>query len=293
MNENLTLQIFEPIKDRFIQLINEETFLKESSFALQILTKNKYLAGLDRASIIQAVLNVAQTGLTLNPISRLAYLVPRSGACCLDVSYQGMVKLITDTGSVVTVYSHVIREGDEFIQTLGTSTEIVHNPKLGNKGEIIGVYAVAILKDGTKQIEVMDISEINEIRDSSEGYIAFKSGRAKSAIWNDHFPEMARKTVIKRLAKYLPKTNQWERVNQAINIDNEDYKVQDYQLNIIDELLPTATFSEEKKEFIESVMGGYSFADAQKVIADLKENQTDPIRSGRSYNQTAILDKLK
>lgn len=284
------------IKERFVQLCDEKTFLKECSFALQILSRNSYLAGASKRSIQEAVLNVAQTGLTLNPVEKMAYLVPRvvnkELICCLEPSYMGLCKLVTDTGSVTNIYAHIIREGDSFEQTLGTSPEIKHLPKLGNKGNIIGVYAVAVLKDGSKQVEVIDANEVYDIRATSEAYKAYLSGKIKSTIWVANEGEMFRKTVVRRIVKYLPKTDQWDKIYKAVELDELDYKISDEQINYIDSLLRNCSFSEEKKEFIEKYLNTYTPEQANKLITDLLDNQIDRISAGGSYGQKDILNKL-
>jgi recombination protein RecT len=288
---------FTPIRDKFISIVDEATFQKESSFAIQHLMKNSYLAGADKNSILMAVLNIAQIGLTLNPALKLAYLVPRRVGgnleCVLEPSYQGLVKLATDTGSVRNIYAHLIHEKDTFSQTLGTSPEIIHSPKLGNRGNVIGVYAVAILQDGSKQIEVMDVSEIDEIKETSESWKSFKAGKSKSCIWNDYFDEMARKTIIKRICKYLPKTEMWDKLGKAIEMDNEDYAISYAQANLLDSLIQYATIPEERKEMIEKTMNLMSRDEATKLIEELKEKQVDAINGGVGYNQTQIKEKLK
>lgn len=294
--KELGISMFEQVKNRFVQLTNEESFLKEASFAIQAINKNSYLASMDRGSIIQSLLNVSQTGLTLNPVLKLAHLIPRNGKCCLDVSYQGMVKLLTDTGSVKNVYAYIIHAKDIFEQSMGTSVEIIHKPKLSGKGEITGVYAVGILHDGKKQVEVMNIEEINAIRDRSESYKAFIDKKIKSCVWHDFYDEMARKTVIKRLCKYLPKTDKWEKVSTAIEIDNEDYKISNGQASLIESLIQTASWNEEKKRFVLESINDMSFTEATETIQDLKNHQLDPIASGNEYSQTQIgkkLDQLK
>ena len=297
MEKELSVKSFEPIKDRFIKLMNEESFLKEASFAMQHLNRNSYLAGSDVNSIIQSVLNIAQVGLTLNPVAKLAYLVPRmiggKLTCCLEPSYMGLVKLLTDTCSITSIYCHVVYKDDSFEYSLGTKTEIIHKPKLGNKSEAIAVYAVAVLKDGSKQIELMTCEEINLIRDSSESYKAFKSGKVKKCIWDEFWSEMARKTVIKRITKYLPKTEQWDKVNEAIHLDNRDFQITDQQTSIIEGLLPFASFSEEKKEYIERELHLYTKDEASSLIEDLKANQLNPLHSGQPYSQSDILKHSK
>ena len=58
------------------------------------------------------------------------------------------------------------------------------------------VYAVAVLKGGGVQFEVMSRAEIEAVRVQS------KAG--KSGPWVTHWEEMARKTVVRKLFKYLP-----------------------------------------------------------------------------------------
>lgn len=291
----LKKETFAPIKEQFIKLVGEETFQKECSFALQHLQKNAYLQKSTPNSLLQSVMNIANIGLTLNPVMKLAYLVPRymNGAveCCLEPSYQGLVKLLTDSGSVTNCYAHLIYENDVFEQILGTSNEIIHRPKLSNRGNIIGVYAVAVLANGSKQTEVMEISEVNEIRESSESYKSFKAGKTKTCIWEDWYDEMCRKTVIKRLVKYLPKSN-YDKIAQAIELTNEDYQATLGQINYIESLLLTSTIAEERKEFIEKNMNTYSHQQANDCIEMLKLNQRDKIASGANYNQTEIKEHL-
>lgn len=285
---------FDLIKDRFIGLTSKEKFTKECSFAVQHFNKNNYLASATLDSKLQAVLNVAMTGLTLNPVLKLAYLVPRRGMngveCHLEPSYQGLVKLVTDTGSAKNVVAHLVYDGDDFEVSLGTSESIMHKPKFQSK-EITHVYAVATLFDGTNQIEVMTFEDVCKIRDSSESYKSFKNGKTKSCIWNDHEGEMSRKTVVKRLVKYLPKTEMWDKLGNAIDIDNSDYKASENQTDYIDNLLMTANISPDEVDGITRECTYMDSERASEVIQYLKDNQVDPIHAGIPYGQTEIVDK--
>ena len=288
---------FNQIKERFVQLVDENTFSKEVSFAIQHTQKNPTLMKCDTKSILQSVMNVAQTGLSLNPVHKYAYLIPRyvnqQFICVLEPSYIGITKLITDTGSVTNIYAHVIRNGDSFEYSLGTTPDIKHNPSLSNKGEIIGAYAVAVLKNGTKQVEVIDISEIRDIRSRSESFKAYEAGKLKTCTWITDEAEMCRKTVIKRLAKYLPKTESWDKVAKAIELDNYDYAISIDQIHYIEQLLMTSSMAEEKKQFIESMVHTYSASQAREVIKQLEMSQVDRIAAGLNYNQTDIKQKQK
>lgn len=294
-NQQLTVSTFDSIKPRFTEIVDEITFKKEISFAMQIISKNNYLATATQKSILESVLNIAQIGLTLNPAMKMAYLVPRRAGgqvvCCLEPSYQGLCKLVTDTGSVKNIYAHPVYENDQFSHTLGTNVQLSHKPTISNKGKMIAVYAVAILTEGT-QIELMDIEEVNKIRDRSEGYKSFKSGKASSAIWETDYSEMARKTVVKRLTKYLPKTEQWDKVQGAIDLMDQDYKADGHQLDTIEQLMRTSSMDQEKKEYHSRYLNMLSREQANRLIDELRASQVDPVLSGNNYNQTQLKEHL-
>lgn len=294
----LTQKSFEPIKQRFINLTKEETFLKEASFAIQLANKSPQLQKCSQETVMQSLLNVAQIGLTLNPVFKLAYLIPRwnsvtrSTECCLEPSYQGLVKLLTDTGSVKSISVHVVHENDSFEYELGIEPKITHKPTLRTKGELIAVYAVAHLPNGAVQVEVMGKDEVYLIRERSESYKALLAGKIQSTVWTTDEAEMWRKTVIRRIAKYLPKTERWEKLANAISLDEKDYKITDGQSDYIESLLETSSISPERKAAIFTEKDSYSSIDAEKVILYLKDNQLDPIASGKNYSQTDINNKL-
>lgn len=300
MSEVMKLETFEPIRDRFIALgYNEQQFNREASFAAMIINGSEQLQECTTGSKLAAVMQVANIGLSLNPVRKEAYLVTRyirgkGKVAHLEPSYQGLVKLITDTGSVTSVYSHLVHDGDEFEVSLGTETKITHKPKFKNKS-ITHVYAVAVLKDGSKQIEVMDVDDVNEIREISESYKAFKDGRVRSCVWVDHYGEMARKTVIRRLVKYLPKTDEFNRVHEAIALDESDYPLTFQQEQMIETMLRRPlNLTPERIDQISRTFTSYSSHEAAEVITELlrAEEEVDPINGGYNYSQTQIQNKL-
>lgn len=289
---------FSKIESRFTELTDKDTFTKELSFAVQAFDKNTYLSSSTVNSKLSAILNVAQTGLTLNPIKKLAYLIPRYNntkkcvECILEPSYQGLVKLVTDTGSIKNIYAHIVYDGDEFQEHLGTEISLTHIPKRKSK-EIVLFYSVAVLQDGSKMVEVMDKADIDEIMEISESYKAYKSNKTKSCIWVEHYGEMGKKTVIKRLVKYVPKTEKWDKLSTAIHIGESDFSITEGQYMMIENLLSTSTYEHEQRASIERNLHDYSRIEASNLIQDLQNNQLDAISSGMSYNQTDIKNKLK
>lgn len=288
--------LIEPVKQKALKIVDEKVFIKEAGFALQAINANSELMKATKESIMQAVYNTALTGLSLNPVLKYAYLIPRwsNGAvkCTLDPSYQGLVKLLTDTGSVKSIYCHPVYKGDVFEVTLGTATEIKHSPKYSSR-DIEKVYAVGILSDGSKQIEVMTKEEIDAIRDISESYKAFKAGKIKSCIWESNYSEMARKTVIKRISKYLPKTEKWDHFAQAVHLDNQDYMIGESHRSYLNSLIEKSTYDEDTKQVLLSKLySELSTSEAETMKNDLLQNQRDPIASGDNYSQTDIKKKM-
>ncbi|MCH7561832.1 MAG: recombinase RecT [Thaumarchaeota archaeon] len=220
-------KFYDGIQTRFVEILDEQTFSKEVSFALQHFQKNPALLKCNRNSVLQSVMNIAQVGLTLNPIKSEAYLIPRwtkNGIMCvLEPSYQGLSKLVIDTGSVTSISCYPVFKGDQFEVSLGTSPDIDHKPKFKTK-VLTHVYAVAQLPDGKSIVEVMTIEDCHMIRGKSESYKAYIAKKVKSCVWIEWEQEMCRKCCIKRMIKYLPKSEKWDKIHEAVALDNTGYE---------------------------------------------------------------------
>jgi recombination protein RecT len=202
---------------KFVELAkidgNLVTYQREAGFAMQSIGKSEFLQKCTAESIRNAVTNVANIGLSLNPAMKLAYLVPRDGACCLDISYIGLVKIATDSGTVLAVAAIPVRENDTFkwngpfrmpdhiFDTFASEAE---------RGEIRGVYTVARLSSGVEQVDVMRREEIDYIRKLSKA-------KRDDAPWNAWFEEMVKKTGIKRASKLWPRTERMSRAEAILN----------------------------------------------------------------------------
>lgn len=301
MSNKLSLKNeLEKIKPKFIQLTDEQTFNKEVSFALQHISKNSQLKKATLESNLQAVMNVAQIGLSLNPTLKQAYLVPRTAnkngqwvvETHLEPSYQGLCKLVTDTGSAKSISAHLVYDGDIFEPSLGTDVQIKHIPKFESK-DLKFAYMVAILSDDSKMVEIMTKNDLYEIRERSESYKAYKSGRLKSCVWISDEGEMCRKTVLRRGIKYLPKTDLWDKLGEAVSLDEYDYKASISQINTIESLLRTSCIDHDERQSIENEFDTMTQSRALELISYLNENQLDPINAGANYSQTDISLKVK
>lgn len=239
------VQLFEPARDYFRKMAGEERFMKEVMFASAILAQNSYLNGGSQESKVKAMMILADVPLTLNPIHKEAYLVPRKVGGQLQVvlepSYMGLVKLLTDSGSVKVIEARPIYQGDDCAIDMSTAQKVMrHVPYFMRgvaKGSVMGFYSLATLHDGSKVCEVMGKDEVDRIMERSESYKAFKSGNVRSAVWITDYDQMGCKTVIKRHWKQLPKTDRMENFAKAVDIDNTDY-AEGSQLAAMPEQMP-------------------------------------------------------
>ncbi|UGQ44942.1 recombinase RecT [Massilia endophytica] len=195
------------------------SFERESGFAIQILQNNDFamkIAMGSKQSLLAAVTNIAAIGISLNPARKQAYLVPRGGKICLDISYIGLLDLAVASGSIKWGQAEVVRANDAFTLN-GFDKPPTHafNPFGTDRGDIVGAYVVAKTADGDYLTTTMAIEDIYSIRNRSESW-----KRNSSGPWATDEGEMIKKTVIKRAYKLWPKT---ERMDTAMNqLNNEN-----------------------------------------------------------------------
>ena len=154
----------------------------------------------DRQSLFNACLNAAQDGLM--PDGREGAIVPRKGKAVWQPMIQGIYKRVKTSGSVASISANVVYDGEAFDVLLGDDDRIVHRRDMSRvaNGNEVAVYAIAVLKDGTKEREVMTWEQIMAVRQSS--------ATPNDGPWVSWPDEMARKTVVRRLAKRLPVLDQ-------------------------------------------------------------------------------------
>lgn len=164
-------------------------------------------------SVFACVIQASQLGLRPGMMGE-CFLIPYEDKkkkvviCTLQLGYQGMLELVRRSGLVDSIAAYIVHEKDQYAVRFGTNPGIEHIPHLdGDPGAPKLGYAVAQIKGGGTHAEVMTIREINSHRDRSQNYRAAKQ-YGYSNPWDTDYEEMARKTVIRRICKYLPKSNE-------------------------------------------------------------------------------------
>jgi len=194
--------------------------------ALTELRKVPQLLNCDRASLFGAIVQCSQLGLEPGNSLGHAYLLPYGKECNLIIGYKGLIELARRSGQIVSISAREVRENDEFVIEYGLEEKLLHKPYHKERGELVGFYAIARLKEGGHQFEYLTVSEINKIKDTS------KSAKSRMSPWNDYYEEMAKKTVIRRLFKYLPVSVE---IQQAVTLDEQaDAGVQKHSFDMGD-----------------------------------------------------------
>ena len=161
--------------------------------AITALTKTPKLKDCTKESLFNALLNLSQMG--LEPDGYHAHLIPYGNQCQLIIDYKGLVDLVMRSGKVANIHADVVCDNDTFVYNMGMVEE--HRIDLRKeRGEVYAVYAVATFTDGSKKAEVMSRADVEAVRGRS------KAGR--SGPWVTDWNEMAKKTVFRRLSKWLP-----------------------------------------------------------------------------------------
>ncbi|MDK1085093.1 recombinase RecT [Cronobacter sakazakii] len=227
---NQVYELINPLKVEFEQVCAEPSinFKRESEFAMQIFANNDYLAKTamnNTTSTRSAIMNVAAIGITLNPAQKLAYLVPRKGAICLDISYMGLMHIAQQSGAIKWCQSAIVRKNDQFRRD-GLDKPPVHIysefDTKEQRGEVVGAYVVVKTDDGDYLTHTMRIEDIYSIRDRSEAWKKYKTDNSKKCPWVTDEEQMMLKTVVKQAAKYWPRRERLDAAIDYVNTEGEE-----------------------------------------------------------------------
>lgn len=215
-----------------------------------------------RKDLFNAAMKAAQDGLL--PDGREGALVLRGSVKKgnTSITWQPMIagirKKARNSGEISTWDAHCVHSNDFFEFQLGDAPQINHTYNLKTaRGDIVGAYSVAVLKDGTKSYEVMSIGEIRAIRDRSDAWKAFKAGYIKSTPWETDEGEMARKTVARRHSKVLPMSTD---LDDLIRRDDDLYDMKGAQ-------------EEAAKDKPRSLAGRLDALASEETPADIKDDE--------------------
>ena len=216
--------------------------------AITTIRTNKDLQSCEPMSFIAALMQASQLGLEPNTPLGEAYIIPYKDkgvpSARFEVGYKGLLSLAHRTGEYQTIYAMEVYANDEFDYAYGLEPYLTHKPAEEPEGEPVRYYAVYHLKNGGREFRVWSRKKVEQHADKYS--MAFKRGWTSP--WKTDFDSMAKKTVLKDLLKYAPKSIEFSRALSMdetikhevaedmsevpadyIDIDSEDFSVMDEQ----------------------------------------------------------------
>lgn len=172
-------------------------------------------------TIVSSIAKAAQLGLPIDKTH--AAIVPfwnekakRKDAQLIPM-FQGLIVAAMRNGGVKKVWSSVVYAEDQFRYVLGSDPRLEHEPRLDSPQDIrkaVCVYACMKLASDEVVFEVMTPQQVAILREGS---------KAKNGPWADRNrePEMWRKSAVRKLAKYVPKSPDLQMV---LDVDDEQFE---------------------------------------------------------------------
>ena len=172
--------------------------------ALTSIKSTPRLAQCDPMSLIGAVMLSAQLGLEPGPLGHV-YLVPFKNnrkniyEVQFMIGYKGIIDLAQRSGKLLSIEAREVYTNDQFEFEYGLDPTLKHVPRMdGDRGDLRAVYGIAHYKDGGRFFWVMPKSDIEKHRARSKS--------KDDGPWKTDYDAMARKTVIRAMAPFLPLT---------------------------------------------------------------------------------------
>ncbi|HOF24588.1 MAG TPA: recombination protein RecT [Thermotogota bacterium] len=189
--------------------------------AMTEIRKNPKLLECSSQSLLGALMLSAQLGLEPGILGH-AYLIPyynnktKSTEVQFQIGYKGYIDLVRRSGELQTLDVHEVCRGDAFEYEYGLTPKLMHRPALENRGAAYCYYAIAKFKDGGFSFLVMSVQDIDKYRKRSKS--------PDYGPWATDYDAMAKKTVIKQLAKYLPLSTEIQRSMTQDETTKKEYE---------------------------------------------------------------------
>jgi recombination protein RecT len=182
------------------------------------------LAMCEPTTFFGALLQALQLGLEVNTPLGQAYLIPRKKndkngkflywECNFQLGYQGLLELCYRSKQYEVISARIVYDGDDFTHDYGSQQYLRHTPRHESEKPIFA-YGYYKLKDGGEDFVVWKYE--NALKHGEEFSDAFNS---KWAPWQKHAETqeaMVRKTMLKQVLKFAPKSVELAEASTADN----------------------------------------------------------------------------
>lgn len=135
--------------------------------------------------------------------------------------YQGLMKMARNSGEISSIAAVLVHKNDQFRYHPAVDEKPLHEPDwFGDRGDPIGGYCVALLKDGCTIVEVMSRAQILKIGNGT------KNAKQYDPEKGDSWGEWWRKTLVRRISKWMPRSTDKEGGDffEAVQRDDDLYE---------------------------------------------------------------------
>lgn len=204
--EPTVLQLLEQLRPQFARALPKT--IPADKFVRIVMTtyRTGNFGNCDPNSFIAACMLSAQLGLEPGPLGH-AYFVPYKREVTFIIGYKGIIDLARRSGALKSIEAREVYENDLFEYEFGLDPVLRHKPAEGDRGQLTHFYGVAHFKDGGHYFEVLTVAEIEKFRK--------RSAAGDRGPWKTDYVPMGRKTVIRRMAPYLPLSTEAARAIEA------------------------------------------------------------------------------
>ena len=225
------------------------------------------LESCSQASIANSLMDMCTLG--LNASKKQGYFIAYGGKCQFQKSYFGNITLARRNG-LKKINAEIIYEGDTFKYHIEKGRKVidVHEQDFMNidNDKLIGAYAVAIMDDGSEEVEIMNINQLKKAWNQRMGGLKEDASSTHTKFKD----QMAKKTVINRLCKIIGNTSTDGNISEISDrldeVADSDFVAEDVAYEI-EQNANTVDFVEsEEPEVVESQVVEPSFMEDQDDV---------------------------
>ncbi|MBN6887766.1 recombination protein RecT [Cytobacillus horneckiae] len=217
--------------------------------ALTAVRTTPKLLDCDQTSFLAAIMQSAQLGVEPNTGLGQAYLIPYGKQVQFQLGYKGLIDLAVRSGQYKAIYAHEVYENDVFDHSYGLNKDLIHKPSAIPKGDPKGYYAVYHLQNGGYDFVYWTRERIDQHANKFSQAVQ----KGWTSPWKTNYDAMAKKTVLKEVLKYAPKSIELQKSVEADSTIKNEFS------NDMSEIIDITDYSVEeenqnKEQFDEIVM---------------------------------------
>lgn len=233
-------------------------------------------------SIANSLMDMATLGLSVQ--KKQGYFIAYGGKCQFQRSYFGNITIARRFG-LKDIHAEVIYKNDAFKYHIEDGVKILdsHEQSIENidNDAIIGAYAVVVMQDGTKYLEVMNMKQIKQSWQQGYGY---KEGSGTHSKFAD---QMAKKTVINRALKQIINTHGDVFVQEADERTEDADRIEQVEADVAYEIETGAN----KEEFVFEEPQAIEEKPAPKTVADVTvgAKEKEPVKAEKKQDVPSFM----